>query len=320
VQLDRAVPPLCQKQYLAVGIAQRVGQQVVERLPDAHAVGENRGAVAAVDDHAPVARAVRSGLQQLDGRYRVGIQRKPPLVGAREQQQVVGQMAEAIGLLDRGADRPLQRGAGRAFAAKQLELRAQHRKRAAKLVARVGDKGPLARDRGVDALQHLVQRAAETAELVVAAGARQTLAEVVRRDLGCATAHSLDWRKRRAGQQVARQRGEQEGGRPADQQDAGEVVKRPCPVLKRLAHDDDQPLVLGSHRFADEPHTVVSQPDLTHNPLASSCLGERAAPQQRPCGQPRRTVSDLARRVHELRQGWDMRRGIFPARLGQRGV
>ena len=54
----------------------------------------------------------------------------------------------------------------------ELELRLEQAERGAKLVARVGHEAPLARDPGLEPSEHLVQRLAQTTDLVVSLGKR----------------------------------------------------------------------------------------------------------------------------------------------------
>ena len=70
-------------------------------------------------------------------------------------------------------------------------------------------------------------------------GTRQALVGLGGRDLRRPRAHRLDRLQRRGGDPVGRERGEQQGDRPADQQQLGEVGERLVARLGRGADDDD---------------------------------------------------------------------------------
>ena len=117
------------------------------------------------------------------------------LAGARDDQQVVGHLREVVAFLDGGHERlahvrPVVAGAQGA-----LELGLDHRHRRAQLVAGVGDELPLAVERPPQAIEHVVERLAEPADLVVGGGQRQALVLVRQRHLGRPAAHRLDGRE-----------------------------------------------------------------------------------------------------------------------------
>jgi hypothetical protein len=87
--------------------------------------------------------AARPGGDQLAGRHGRQVQGEAAAVGAGQEQQVVREPAQPLGLLDRRRRRRLELGAARPVARHELELRPEHRERAAQLVARVGDEGAL---------------------------------------------------------------------------------------------------------------------------------------------------------------------------------
>ena len=105
------------------------------------------------------ARAVGRLMQQRGSGHAAGIDHELVIIGAGEQEQVVGQPAEPVGLLDGGADRGLQRWTGGAIAGDQLELGAQHGQRRAQLMAGVRHERALPLHRSVNAGQHLVHGA-----------------------------------------------------------------------------------------------------------------------------------------------------------------
>ena len=82
-------------------------------------------------------------------------------------------------------------GAVVAGAQRALELGLDHRHGRAQLVAGVGDELALAVEGPPQAIEHVVERLAEPADLVVSGGQRQPLAVVRQRDLGRPPAHRL---------------------------------------------------------------------------------------------------------------------------------
>ena len=88
----------------------------------------------------------------------------------------------------------------------ELQLGSEERERRPELVARVRDEPPLAREAGLEAVEHLVQRLAEAADLVARRRQRQPPVGALARDLGRAAAHRLDRPQRGACEEVAARR------------------------------------------------------------------------------------------------------------------
>ncbi len=181
MQLDAITLGAGDQLDLHPGVAQRVGQQVVERPSDHHFIDRDRD-VGESFDADPLALGgrspagpIRGSLQQLEHGDAAASQDQLVVLGSRQRKQVIGQPTEPVSLLDRRADRTAQRAPGRLLASDQLELGSQHGQRASQLVAGIGDERPLARDGGVDPGQHLVQSAPEPAELVIGAGPGQAV-------------------------------------------------------------------------------------------------------------------------------------------------
>ena len=182
--------------------------------------------------------AVRDALQQL-ARAQVGRPHgQPALVGARDHQQVVGELVEAVGLLRRGARPPPPALARAAPAQRQLELSAQDRQRRAQLVAGVGDERALAQQRGLQAAEHLVERVAEARDLVVRGRHGEPAAGLAGGQRRGPAAHPLDRPQRGGGHGVAGERGDQQRERAADGQQRVQALERPAALLERLADDD----------------------------------------------------------------------------------
>jgi hypothetical protein len=144
VQLDVGVPALRAEDDGSPAVAERIVDEVAERLLQAEPVGlERRRATAFDRDRTVAAEAAGDAAKQVVGVDRLALQRQVPLLGAGQQEQVVRDPCQPVGLegggLDRGAE--LVR---RALAAQgQLELGLEERERRAELVARVRDEAPL---------------------------------------------------------------------------------------------------------------------------------------------------------------------------------
>ena len=119
-------------------------------------------------------RTRSSSTAQLD---RLAGDRQPALVRSRDHQQVLGELREPVDLLDGRAKRGAQLLGRAARAPRELELGPQGRQRGAQLVAGVGDEDALALQRGLDPVEHRVERLPEPVDLVLgaraAAGARR---------------------------------------------------------------------------------------------------------------------------------------------------
>ena len=106
-------------------------------------------------------------------------------------------------------------------------------------MARVGDELSLAREPGLEASEHLVQRLAEAADLVAASGSGRRRPEI-------SVETSAAWRRiastgRRAerASDVARERGEEDGERADDQKLGEEAVEGLLLLVERRADDQD---------------------------------------------------------------------------------
>ncbi len=171
VQLDRVVRNSCPKRDRPLPVAQRVVDQVGQGPLEPTPVRVHLHAVARRDqDLAPEASRL-TGVSRLN-RCEQLVHECPSAVGRRltvpgDQQQILGQLAEAIGLLGGGANRAFQRVTVLGRGQCQLELRLQDRDRGPELVTSVGDERPLANQRLLEVIEHRVQRRAQAADLVV---------------------------------------------------------------------------------------------------------------------------------------------------------
>jgi hypothetical protein len=150
---------------------------------------------------------------------------------------------------------------------------------------------------------------------------RQALAGLLGRDRRGAPPHRLDLPERETGEQVARDRGQDQGDRPRDQQLVAERGQRLGPILQRRADDEHQRAPVSSHRRRQQARRLVEAWN------APSVGEERSLPSPTRFGpaQERRTTERRGRlehapfRAHELRVALaplDQRRAAV---LGQRG-
>ena len=204
-----------------------------------------------------------------------------------------------VALLDRGDQRLLHVRIVPAAPQRALQLGLDHRQRRAQLVARVGHELPLAVERATQPAEHLVERLAEPADLVVGLGKGQGFVGAGQGHLLRAAPHRLDGPQRRGGQHVAQQRSEQDRHGPADRERRDEVGERLVAVLERLAdHGDPRPLSAGQHpRRALDPR----QPTLDEDAPAGRGqpqLGRR----QRPAAQAAEAVDHRPVWAQQLRE------------------
>ena len=152
--LDRRAAVHCARaqQDVAGAVTQRIVDEVAHGLAYAQRVGEHRRARRDVElDLAPLRgrtlREARAGAgEQLRHVERLRSHLEAALRAAREQQQVVGQPRQVVGLVDRREQRLAH--LGRMLAPEQrLQLGLQDGDRRAQLVAGVGDEAPLALER-----------------------------------------------------------------------------------------------------------------------------------------------------------------------------
>ena len=87
-------------------------------------------------------------------------------------QQVFGHLSEVVALLQRGDERLAHLRIVPPGAQRSLQLGLDDRHRGAQLVARVGHEAPLALERAAQAFEHLIERLAQAADLVVGRGQR----------------------------------------------------------------------------------------------------------------------------------------------------
>ena len=292
VELDRSVDRGGAQVHTPVAVAERVVDEVAERLLETQAVAADRHSGRGVVGERP-RTLLRSPLepghdrgQELVRVERLHAERQLPAIGAGDQQQVLGELGQAIDLLRRPAHRLAQLLRRAAVAQRQLELRAQQRERRSQLVPGVRDEVALALEGVLEPLEHLVQRLAEPLELVSSRGNREPLAGRLGRDLGRAPAHGLDRPERETGEKVPGDRGEDERDRACDQQLVAEAGQRLRVVPARRADDEHELAAVALDGSREQPRGLVQARDrraVRVDRLALGCreLGRVAGATQR---------------------------------------
>ena len=235
------------------GVHSRVGQQVVEHLPQPDGIPFDDGFVRRDDTDLAVwcrnAQGVGAGRHDRYDVERVALERTL-LIESRKQQQVVDEDAHARRLLFDARHRARPIGlVGERPRAGELGVAADRRERRPQLVARVGDEAPepvfaggALVERLLDLPQHAVERVGETSDLGAGGHVRHALAEVAG---GNAFGRALDVLERpqthpdhAAGHETDQTEGEQPHGKSSE-------------------HDSRHRVVHGCHRDGDDDTAVA---------------------------------------------------------------
>ncbi len=225
-------------------MAERVRDHVRERLLEPRSVGlhaQPRGAL----QRTARPRGAGGGREPADHRVEhlphlepLALQRQPPLLGARDHEQIVGELGQPLDLLGRRANARVELAVGALAAERQLELQLEDRQRRAQLVACVGDQRPLAGERVLEPAEHRVDGVAETMQLIVGLRHGQPLTVRSARDPRRLRTHLLHRRQRAGGQDVARHARQDEQHRAADEQQVAERGQRAVALRQRRADDE----------------------------------------------------------------------------------
>ena len=273
LDLDQVAVAARTQDHVAPAVAQGVVDQVAEGLAQAQRVGVQlepgrrldperaAGGRGALGEAHPRRLELGGGVQALVS------DRQRPVGGARQHQQVIGERGQAVTFRERLAKRLARQRAGIRGPHRCVELGADHRDRGAQLVRGVGHELPLPLERPAQPLEHLVERLAETADLVVRGGQRQQLVGIGQRHLAGAPAHRLDGRQARGRQRVADQRGEGKSDRAPDRKRREDARQRLLAILDRLPD--------GDHRIPTGPGTR-QHPRLTGDSLDLPLEHDRA--------------------------------------------
>ncbi|MEO9174183.1 MAG: hypothetical protein ABI317_01630, partial [Gaiellales bacterium] len=169
-------------------VAQAVFDQVAECLLEPQPVSDDRPAGTDQLDRparqtGPPLEAKRDRGQQIVQRDWLAMDREHSLLDAGEQEQVIRQLGEPVGLLAGRAQRLAQLGGGVRLVERELDLGLEQRERRAQLMTGVSDEAALTLEaelqpfpRRLQPREHLVQSSAETTDLVPPRGDRQPLA------------------------------------------------------------------------------------------------------------------------------------------------
>ena len=239
---------------VARAVAQRVVDQVAERLLQAQRVGVHRtarspssGSPARRGRRGPRSGRARSSSSRAStGSRRSGSSPSPERATTNRSSASCARWSHSSTAAESAAVTAgsLPPGSQGAF---QLGL--DHRHRRSQLVAGVGDEAALALERAAQALEHLVQRLPQPPDLVVRRRQRQPVVAVAQRHLSRAPAHRLDRPQPGGGKPVAEQRRDQHGDRPADGKRRDEAGQRLVAIAERLRRRRPRP----GRRGAREP-------------------------------------------------------------------
>ena len=166
----------------------------------------------------------------------------------------------------------------------------------------VGDEGALPLERRLEPVEHGVQRLAQAVDLVVRAGQGQAPARLGGRDRGGLRAHRLHGAKGRRGEPVPEERGEDERGRPDDEELGEEPPDGLVAVVERRAEHEDARAARRPHRDGEEPGTArdARRPVDLRRDRAAHRAGELVLVEQRLRPQGGRLLDDPAVRSEQL--------------------
>ena len=155
------------------------------------------------------------------------------LLAAGDHEQVLGELCEPVGLFAGGDERVVPFARFCVGVQGDVDLGFEDRQRGAQLVAGVADELPLLLCGRADAGEHVVERLAEAVDLVVGGREGQPGVGGGLGDVGGAAAHPVDGAQGASGDRVARQGGEQQRDREADEQHAAERLERALALAHR---------------------------------------------------------------------------------------
>ena len=173
-------------------------------------------------------------------------------VDHRDRQEVVDESLHADRVGEDLALRRLPVGELRMLEV-DLELRADPGEGAAQLVAGVGDESPLTVGGVLEAGEHRVHRAGETADLVLARGLGHAPVEVLGADHLDLVADRLDRAQRATGDHPGEDAQEREQRRERPPQQAHQAVGAPGDAFEAARHVDHVGAGRGLHRAAPRP-------------------------------------------------------------------
>ena len=158
------------------------------------------------------------------------------LLGLGQQQQIVHEPLHPLGLRAHETRDPrhvLARHVG--LASQHLELAPHHGQRRAQLVRRVRHERALARERVVQAVEHVVERLGEKADLVAGAGGAHAMRDVAGVHLGRGARHAPQRARHARRHEIAGHGRGQEREQAGEQERTGHAVLR---VIGRISERD----------------------------------------------------------------------------------
>jgi hypothetical protein len=243
VKRDEVAVRFCDELDPTVAVAERVVDEIAERLFDAEPVDVEVGGSGidmqlTAETQCAAREAVGYRPQESVRIDWFSPERKRSLVGARDEEKFLREPGQTLRFLGRRAQR-VGEFAVRAWPAKgEIEFRAEKREWCAELMAGVGDEAALVLDGGLKAREHVVQSGGESRDLV-SRGRKRKARWFSRRDRLCAATHGLHGSKRGGGERVAAERCRNECEREEDDELVPEVVEGLSPRLERARYDRD---------------------------------------------------------------------------------
>ena len=219
-----------------------------------------------------------------------------------DDQQVLGQPDQVIGLLGRPPDRFPELLGGARPGPSELQLATEDRQRCSELVARVIDEPAFVLHGARDAIEHRVERLAQPSDLVLGSRHGQPTLDVRRGDRGRISTHPLHGLERATGQEPSSPAHQTQCDGATQSEGRRELKHLVAPVLEGGAHQD----VVGSRGEIDrndhQPGRVVD-PGYPGVEEGGSC--DRAELRRRLERLPPDDVArldDASRRVRDLRE------------------
>ncbi len=173
-------------------------------------------------------------------------------VAPRQDQEILGQVDQPVGLLGRSPDRCDEFVPASTRMPGQLQFDLEDGQRSSQLVAGRRHEAALDPDCRMEALQEVVQGLGKGGDLVMGSRDLQSGALVEPRDLGCLSAHSLHRGKRRSCQEPGRETGQEHGDASTHDNDSLHLADRTVHGVQRCTDDDDVGLPVAGRLGQDE--------------------------------------------------------------------
>ena len=209
---------------------------------------------------AATSETVGDRVEEIAHLYPLPAQRELRLVGAGEEQKVLGEPREAVGLIRGRADRRRELGLRARAPERELELGLEQRERRAELVTGVRDEAAFALQRDLEPVEHLVQGLAEPAYLVFRGGEGQASPGLRSGDSAGFHSHRLDRPERRRRERVPEERREKQCRRAHDEELREEPADGLVSILERRADEHKPRAVRGLNPRREDPGATVDDP------------------------------------------------------------